>query len=78
MNPEPHYSCRATAYLRAYRLLLPRRYNRYLERADGNVDKCHETLLHGTFYEEYDAFDFAHKDDAQRRAYLTDAVRDKI
>lgn len=39
---------------------------------------CHETLLHGTFYEEYAVYDFANKTDGQRRLYLTDALRDKL
>lgn len=73
-----HHNLPQKAYLMAYRLLLPRRYGRYLDKAAGDKDKCHEALLHGTFYEEYDAFGFAHKDEGQRRTYLTDAVRDKI
>ena len=58
-------------YLWLYRLLLPRRYARYLQRAGGDVDKCHEALLHGTYYEEYDSYDFAHKSPAERRTYVT-------
>lgn len=65
-------------YLLAYRLLLPLRYGHYLKRANGNRDKCHEALLHGTFYEEYDLYNFADRNDAQRREYLTDALRNKI
>ncbi|MBQ9474244.1 MAG: hypothetical protein IJU81_07530 [Bacteroidales bacterium] len=65
-------------YLLLYKTLLPRRYRRYLERAGGNTDMCHEALLHGTFYEEYKAYDFASKNEDARRSYLTDAVRDKL
>lgn len=65
-------------YLAAYRILLPRRYRRYLERADGDKDMVRETLLHGTFYEEYRLYGFASKSEAERRSYLTDAVRNKI
>ena len=65
-------------YITLYRLLLPRRYRKYLQRAGGDIDMCHETLLHVTYYEEYKLYDFAHKSDAERRAYLTDAVRNKI
>lgn len=65
-------------YLIAYRILMPRRYRHYLGRAGGDVDMCHECLLHGTFYEEYCLYGFAHKDDRHRRLYLTDAVRDRI
>ncbi|MCQ2294242.1 MAG: hypothetical protein MJZ67_01190 [Bacteroidales bacterium] len=61
-----------------YRLLLPRRYRHYLLKANGNKDKCHETILHGTYYEEYDAYDFGHKTPSERREYLTDSVRNKI
>lgn len=65
-------------YIAAYRLLMPRRYRNYLRRADGNVDMVRETLLHGTFYEEYALYGFASKSDAERRQYLTDAVRNRI
>ena len=65
-------------YITLYKLLLPGRYNDYLRRADGDTDKCHETLLHGTYYEEYDSYDFAHKTAAERREYLTDAYRNKL
>lgn len=65
-------------YLAAYRMLLPRRYRNYLERAGGNEDMCRETLLHGTFYEEYRLYGFAGKSDAERRGYLTDAVRNRL
>ena len=64
--------------MRLYKALLPRRYQRYLRRAGGDSDKCHEALLHGTFYEEYDAYDFAHKCEEERRSYLTDAVRNRL
>ena len=65
-------------YILLYKTLLPRRYKHYLQRAGGNTDMCHETLLHGTFYEEYELYGFANKDEAARREYLTDAVRNKI
>lgn len=65
-------------YITLYKLLLPRRYRRYLQRAEGDTDKCNECLYHGTFYEEYDAYDFAHKSDAERRTYLTDAIRNQL
>ena len=65
-------------YILLYKTLLPWKYRCYLQRAGGNRDKCHETLLHGTFYEEYDLYAFAGKSEAQRREYLTDAVRDRI
>lgn len=65
-------------YILLYKTLLPRRYKHYLQRAGGNTDMCHETLLHGTFYEEYELYGFADKDEAERREYLTDAVRNKI
>lgn len=61
-----------------YRLLMPRRYRHYLQLAGGDVDKCHETLLHGTYYEEYVAYDFAHKGEKERRSYITDAYRNKV
>ena len=64
-------------YLWLYRSLLPRRYARYLQRAGGDVDKCHEALLYGTYYEEYDSYDFAHKSPAERRKYVTDAYRNR-
>ena len=66
------------AYLWLYRLLLPRRYRRYLELAGGDRDKCLEALLHGTYYEEYDSYDFAHKSPAERRTYVTDAYRNRL
>lgn len=66
------------AYLWLYQLLLPRRYSRYLELAEGNKDKCHEALLRGTYYEEYDSYDFAHKSPAERRTYVTDAYRNRL
>lgn len=65
-------------YLLLYKTLLPRRYRHYLQRAGGNKDMCHEALLHGTFYEEYEVYGFATKNAAERREDLTDAVRDKI
>lgn len=65
-------------YILLYKTLLPKKYRNYLERAAGDLDMCHETLLHGTFYEEYKAYGFAGKSEAERRSYLTDAVRDKL
>ena len=65
-------------YVLLYKTLVPWKYHRYLQLAGGNRDKCHETLRHGTFYEEYDAYGFAGKSDNERRSYLTDALRDKI
>ncbi len=65
-------------YITLYKLLLHRRYKDYLRQAEGNIDKCHETLLHGTYYEEYDSYDFAHKTPAERREYLTDVYRNKL
>ena len=65
-------------YILLYKTLVPWKYRQYLQLAGGNRDKCHETLQHGTFYEEYDAYDFAEKNEAERRSYLTDALRDKI
>ena len=57
---------------------MPRRYRRYLALAGGDRDKCHETLLHGTYYEEYDSYDFAHKTPSERRTYITDAYRNRV
>ena len=57
---------------------MPGKYRHYMQLAQGNVDKCHETLLHGTFYEEYDLYHFAALSEPERRTYLTDAVRNKI
>lgn len=65
-------------YILLYKTLLPWKYRHYLQLADGDEDKCHETLLHGTFYEEYDLYHFAEKSEEARREYLTDAVRDKL
>lgn len=65
-------------YIILYKLLLPWKYRHYLALAGGDCDKCHETLLHGTFYEEYDLYHFADKSDAERREYLTDAVRNRL
>ena len=65
-------------YILIYKTLFPWKYRHYMELADGNRDKCHETLLHGTFYEEYDLYGFATKSEAERREYLTDAVRNRI
>lgn len=65
-------------YITAYRMLLPRRYRNYLERAGGDEDMCRETLLYGTFYEEYQLYGFAGKSNAERREYLTDAVRNRL
>ncbi len=65
-------------YILLYKTLLPKKYRYYMQRAGGDRDMCHETLLHGTFYEEYTVYDFAHKTDEQRRLYLTDALRDKL
>ena len=65
-------------YILLYKTLLPKKYRHYMQRAGGDRDMCHETLLHGTFYEEYTVYDFAHKTDEQRRLYLTDALRDKL
>ena len=53
------------AYIWLYRLLLPHRYSDYLQRAEGNVDKC-------------DSYDFAHKTPAERRTYVTDAYRNRL
>ncbi len=61
-----------------YKTILHRRYIRYLQQAGGDVDKLRETLLHKTYYEEYDRYDFAHKSDAERRAYITDAYRNRV
>lgn len=60
-----------------YRLVLPHRYRYYLTLAGGNRDKCHETLRHGTYYEEYDYYGFAHLGELERRQYVTDAYRNK-
>ncbi len=57
---------------------MPCRYRHYLERAGGDEDMVRETLLHGTFFEEYKIYGFAGKSDSERREYLTDAVRDRI
>lgn len=65
-------------YILLYKTLFPGQYRSYLQRAGGDADMCHETLLHGTFYEEYEAYGFASKNEAERREYLTDAVRDRI
>ena len=65
-------------YLLFYKTLFPSKYQNYLDRAGGNVDMCHETLLHGTFYEEYQVYGFADKSENERRTYLTDAVRDRL
>ncbi|MBR1833983.1 MAG: hypothetical protein IJ785_00505 [Bacteroidales bacterium] len=65
-------------YILLYKTLLPGKYRHYLQLADGNKDKCHEALLHGTFYEEYDLYGFASKSEAERREYLTDAERNRI
>lgn len=65
-------------YLLIYKTLFPTRYRDYLQRAGGNHDKLKETLLHKTYYEEYDRYDFIHKDDAERRAYITDHYRNKV
>jgi hypothetical protein len=65
-------------YILLYKTLLPGKYRHYMHLAKGNVDKCHETLLHGTFYEEYDLYGFATLGETERRGYLTDAVRDRI
>jgi len=65
-------------YILLYKTLLPHKYKHYLQRAMGDTDMCHETLLHGTFYEEYELYGFADKDEAARREYLTDAVRNRI
>lgn len=65
-------------YLFLYKTLLRKRYLDYLQRADGNEDKLRETLLHKTFYEEYDRYDFAHKTEAQRRSYITDHYRNQV
>lgn len=65
-------------YILLYKTLLPWKYRTYLERAGGDIDMCHETILHGTFYEEYRAYGFASKSEAERRTYLTDAMRDRI
>ena len=65
-------------YILLYKTLLPWKYRYYMQRAGGDRDMCHETLLRGTFYEEYAVYDFANKTDEQRRLYLTDALRDKL
>lgn len=65
-------------YIFLYKTLFPWKYRHYLDMAGGNTDMCHETLLHGTFYEEYQAYGFATKDEVERRSYLTDAVRDRL
>ena len=65
-------------YILLYKTLLPGKYRHYLQLAGGNKDKCHETLLHGTFYEEYDLYGFASMSEAERREYLTDAERNRI
>lgn len=54
------------------------RYRSYLDRAGGNEDKLRETLLHKTYYEEYDRYDFAHKGAAERRTYITDHYRNRV
>ena len=65
-------------YILLYKTLFPWKYRHYMELAGGDCDKCHETLLHGTFYEEYDLYRFGDKSEAERREYLTDAERDRI
>jgi len=65
-------------YLLIYKSFFKNRYRNYLERAGGNEDKLRETLLHKTYYEEYDRYDFAHKNDAERRAYITDDYRNRV
>lgn len=65
-------------YILLYKTLVPWKYRHYLQLAGGDKDKCHETLLHGTFYEEYDLYGFAGKSEDERREYLTDALRDRI
>lgn len=65
-------------YIILYKTLLSRRYHDYLRRAGGNVDKCHEALLHGTYFEEYDYYHFDQKSPAERRTYVTDAWRNRI
>jgi len=65
-------------YLLIYKTLFRKKYRGYLERANGNEDKLFETLLHKTYYEEYDRYDFAHKGEAERRSYITDDYRNRV
>ena len=57
-------------YILLYKTLLPWKYRRYLALAGGDRDKCHETLLHGTYYEEYDLYGFAGEKSNSTVAYL--------
>lgn len=76
-------------YCAAYKLLLPRRHRHYVAQAQKALaqsklaiscldDMVRETLIYGTFYDEYIHYRFDLKNDAQRRTYLTDAVRNAI
>lgn len=80
-------------YLLLYRLAFARRYRSYLERARRDLqafypdrpadeavamDMLRETLLYGTFYDEYLFYHFESLSPALRRTYLTDAVRNRL
>lgn len=41
-------------------------------------DMMRETIVHGTYFEEYLNYHFKEKTDAQRREYLTDSVRNDL
>lgn len=83
---------KGAAYLSLYRLLLGRRYGNYRQRAASDwrdfhgtpcnpavvEDMCRETVLEGTYFEEYLRFHFEKMNPSQRREYLTDAVRNHI
>lgn len=88
-NTLEHSRVLQEAYLTAYRLLLPGRYRRYRDQAseealhaglaqDTAADMLRETLLFGTFFEEYILYHFDQISPEQRRSYLTDSVRNRI
>lgn len=77
------------SYWTLYRVLLPHRYLGYLKQAEKSVhapfdpdqsysDMVRETIVYGTFFDEYLLYDFKHLSPKQRRSYLTDSVRNQI
>lgn len=80
-----------SSYEGAYRLLMKERYSSYKRQAQETLrsfgmeptdalvqDMVRETLIHGTFYDEYVHYGFAEKSELERRTFLTDAVRNAI
>lgn len=85
---EKHKSLQ-NLYNGTYRLLLPKHYRHYLQLAQKEADEfgissidpddmVRETIVFGTFFDEYLLYGFHTKSSEVRRTYLTDSVRNRL